>query len=223
MYQTSFLSQTFSAPVDWSLLYDLSYNLETREVKLYFYNRSFDWLEKYSAQGLEWQFSLCRVVDDLLPLQQFLGDTVQLDDIYVDAVDFRTQTYWLIVEGSSPDNLERLYHVLLEKYELKEAQFLHWVNYLNTTNFTTLAECAAHHGLSCIRLPLHSKKLKIYARCFRFHSFPLDETTQQFLLQVLNCEENQLLALLNSGGVSYDFSDGRIVLFTQYDALRKQR
>lgn len=207
----------------WDLLYDVTYNIKSREVKFYFFNSSLDFMFKVSNKGLEKQFSAYRVPIHVYPLQQFLGDQINLDEVIVDAADLQLANYYLMIEEAAVEQCELLFQVLLEKFQISETHFLAIVNYLNETQVSSLRECAEKRCLSCIRVPLTSNRLKIYARSFRFHQFTLDAETKYFLHNLLGCNDSNLLDLLDTGGMSYDFSDERVVLFTQYDALKALR
>lgn len=204
-------------------MHNLTINLQNFEEKCYDYNSSYDYLIKQTATGSETQFALSRIPFDLSELQAFLGEDISLDDVFVDTYDFQTATFWLMTEDSEVDQLVCLYQCLIDKYEISEEDFLYWAGYLNNINLTSLHECAEKKCIACIRVPLQSKRLKIYARPFRYHSFSLDEEVIKRVKEVLNCDEKSFKKQLNAGGVSYDFSDGRIVLFTQNDELKKGR
>ncbi len=204
-------------------IHNITINLANGEEKYYYYNTSFDCLEKHSSRGIERQFALSRVPVDLFRLQQFLGFDINLDDVFVDTYDFRSDTYWLMTEDTDPENLVKLYQVLLDKFALSLETFLHWAGYLNELKINSLQECATKKCIACIRVPLQSKKLKIYARPFRHHSFKIAKKVHDRLHEIFGTESKTLKQQLDTGGVSYDFSDGRIVLFTQNDSIRLLR
>lgn len=204
-------------------IHNFTINLQTLEEKVYEYNTSFDYLKKRSNTGTETQFALSRVPVDLFKLQTFLGDDILLDDVLVDTCDFQSDTFWLMTEESTPQQLVKLYQRLLVKYQLAEEDFLSWAGYLNTLTVSSLLECAQQKCIACIRVPLQSNRLKIYARPFRYHQFTVEQSILARVKEVLNCDDESFQLQLDAGGVSYDFSDGRIVLFTQNDALKKLR
>lgn len=204
-------------------IHNYTINIANNEEKFYYYNASFDCLEKHSKKGIERQFSLSRLPADLSKLQTFLGWDIQLDDIYVDTYDFQSDSYWLMTEDTTTSTLIQLYQVLLEKYKVSESNFLYWAGYLNNLIINNLEECAQKKCIACIRLPLSSNRLKIYARPFRYHSFDVAPTILQKVKEILQCDEESLQRQINAGGVSYDFSDGRVVFFTQNDALKQLR
>lgn len=209
-------------------LYNLSINLDSGEEKQYAFNSSFDFLEKRFSKGREYQFALSRVPVDLFPLQAFLGFDIQLDDLFVDTCDFHTDTYWLMIENASKTNLLHFYQVLLDKFQIAQSSFLHWAGYLNSVSLSSLEECIDRNCIACIRVPLQSNRLKIYARPFRYNSFELtDEVKGKMLAAIapsINSRDGEsqetFAQVMHSGGVSYDFSDGRIVAFTQNDGVK---
>lgn len=204
-------------------MYNFTINLQTLEEKYYHFNTSFDFVKKQTAQGIEAQFALSRVPINLWPLQEFLGFDISLDDVFVDTYDFQSDSFWIMTEATSMDQQVKLYARLLEKFELEEKEFLHWVGYLNSMQLTSLQACAEQHAIACIRVPLQSNRLKVYARPFRYHHFQVEESIIARIKEVLQCDQATFDKQLEAGGVSYDFSDGRIVLFTQNDALKQAR
>ena len=168
-------------------MFNITINTKTKEVKQYDFNTSLDFVTKSSKRSKEKQFSLSNTVDNLYDLQAFLGWDIALDDILVDAVDFETGTYWLVVEHSHPDNALRVYQALLSKFDLTKETLLHWAGYLNNCTLNSLEECIEKHCIAGFRVPLYSKRLKIYAHPFRYNSFKFDDSIRQQLLDILNC------------------------------------
>lgn len=205
-------------------LHNLTLNIKTGELKHYHFNSSYDFLVKTTQSGEESQFALSRLPVSLNALQNFLGDTVQLDDIFIDTVDFDQDCYWLMLEGSHPKNTLALLTVILQKFEITEEEFLYWAGYLNNLSIHDLDQCIAKQCIAAIRVPLQSNRLKIYARPFRYNQFIVDLEIESRLMSELNCTPTELdKVLYDLGGVSYDFSDGRVVLFTQNDSIKLNR
>jgi hypothetical protein len=138
--------------------HNLTINLLDGELKHYRFNSSYDFLIKSSAKGQESQFALSRLPVSLHDLQHFLGNEVQLDDIFVDTVDFEQNCYWLMVENSQPNNLKKLYTALLKRFSISEELFLKWAGYLNERVLPNLDTCIALKCIAALRVPL--KRLK---------------------------------------------------------------
>lgn len=206
------------------MYHNITFNLKNGELKYYRFNSSYDFLIKTSQKGHESQFARSRLPIPLHRLQMFLGDNIQLDDIFVDTIDFDLDSYWLMLEASDPKNVKNLIVKLLELYQVSEKDFLHWAGFLNELNLESIDECVAKKCIAAIRVPIQSNRLKIYARPFRYNSFAIDEATENILCNALGCEKSELkYQLYEMGGVSYDFSDERIVLFTQNDKIKEHR
>lgn len=201
-------------------MFTITINLKTKELKSYDFNSSYDYLTKSSKRSRERQFSLGGITSNLYELQKFVGWDVQLDDIPVDAVHFDSDTYWLIPGYGSDENVLNLLHIVLEKFDLTEKELLYWAEKLNNTELSSLEEAVEKGCISGIRIPLKSKRLKIYARPFRNHSFDLDNSIRQQFLDTLECSDKELDKYLVAGGTSYDFSDGRFLVYTQNDEFK---
>lgn len=201
-------------------MFTTTINLKTKALKRYNFNASYDYVTKSSKRSKERQFALANVTSNLYELQKFIGWDIQLDDLIVDAVHFESDTFWLVVERSESENVLKLLKVLLKKFDVTEKELLYWIGKLNNLKLSNLEEAVQKKCISGIRVPINNKRLKIYARPFRNHTFKIDETIRQQFLDVLECDNSELEKYLDMGGTSYDFSDGRFLVYTQNDAFK---
>lgn len=224
--QFSFLKDKFKevpAGADWTLLHNITINLEDQQVKLYFFNSSIDFLFKFSGKQIEKQYSVLRNGLDFFPLSHFLNHKFNLEDINVDTVDIQNGIYFLNLVGTSEQQYIKLFEFLLQKYKIPANFFFSKINFLNNTSITNLKECHAQKCIDVIRISIKENKFKVYSRTFRYHYFNVPEKIKEFLINALECTYEQLPDILESGGLSYDFSDGRKQLFTQNEKVKSLR
>lgn len=221
-----FLKKNFiHIPVDtnWDLLHNITINLESEEVKLYFFNSSIDFIYKYAGNQEERQYDVYRNGLDLFPLSKFFGHKFNLDDIIADTADIHHGIYFLSLTRCSVNQYIDLFEFILDRYSIKTSFFLEKINFLNNTSVNSLSQCYEQNCLDVIRLSIHENKFKVYARTFRYHHFDIPDNIRDFLTKALDCTTENLFEKLETGGVSYDFSDGRLQIFTQNEAVKSLR
>jgi len=209
--------------INWSLLHNVTINLANEEVKLYFFNSSLDYLFKFSNTGRNRQYGVLRNGLDLYPLSKFFGHSINLDDVIVDTLDLENGVYFLSIKNTSLTQYIWLFKYLLDKYHIENQFFYDKINDLNGTSISTMEECHSSKCIDVIRLSINEHQFKVYARTFRYHHFDIPKKTQDFLTQALNCSTDKLIDKLESGGMSYDFSNGRTQLFTQEEKVKSLR
>jgi len=206
--------------LDWRLLKNITIDVLSQDVKLYFYNSSLDFFQKYSGEHMGKQYVANRNSLDYYPLSRFLNHSFNLDDIIVDTIDLNQGVYFLSISQTSKRLYIRLLEYLLEHYNIRQQYFFDKVNGLNGTTINSLTECYETNCIDVIRLSIYDNKFKIYARTFRYHHFDIPDKIKGFLLKALGCVSAELYRKLDTGGMSYDFSDGRTQLFTQNEAIK---
>ena len=101
---------------NWKLLRNITIDMSSNGVKLYFYNSSQDFFIKYDANKSFKQFIANRNGIDYYPLSKFLGHKFNLDDIIVDTVELNNGIYFLSISETNPNHYTNLLEYLLKRY-----------------------------------------------------------------------------------------------------------
>lgn len=224
MYNLSFIFEECGfgwvpAELNRELLYNVSYDLGSGEIKLYILDESRAFLSKVSQGGkITRQFEARAVAADGERLAQFLGSEFDFEDLLLDTVE--GDDFYLLIEQTSPSEYIKFFTLLCHKYGVTGVQFAEAVNRINQKPVINLFETCMQRAVSGVRVGLAENECKLYSRPFRTgNGFVLPENAKYFLKRLYHCDEAGLSDPLEQLWVATDLRRGRVVIVTQDDAL----
>lgn len=204
--------------VDRNLLFNVSYDLQNDEVKLYVLARSRDFMYKISANAIVKQYDALMHGADPSRLSQFLGADFDYQDILLDTVE--DGVYYLFVEDSTAAQYRKFFRTLCDKFGVTEGRLLSAVNRINRRHSDNLDECSARKAVSLVKVPLLDAGCKVYSRPFLTgNDYELSSKTITFLTRLYDCEEKSLRAHVRHLWVASELHSDRIVISTQHHEL----
>lgn len=207
------------AEVERELLYNVSFEPASAEMKLYVLDRGREFLHKiFSDKTIVKQHRAQPKGADTEKLAAFLGASFDFEDVVLDTVE--GDTCYLLIENSSPSEYNRLLNYLCLKYQISKGDFLQVVNRINRRPTKSMFECCVNRAVSGVRLGLSGKSCKLYSRPFLTgNGFELSESSWAFLQKLYACERKALAEPLKRLWVAGDLFSQRVVIVTQEDSL----
>jgi len=200
------------------LLFNVSYDVTTGEVKLYILNEARNSLFKISRAGIAIQHEATTPADSA-PLADFLpGHSFDQRDVTLDTVE--GDTYYVLIEGCQSSTYVKFLDLICLKYGFSKSQLIGRVNQINRRQVGNIFECMQHRAISMVRIPLRTRACKIYARPFRTgNGFDFNARTIDFLTRLYDSAPTADHPHLRDCWTSADMDSERIVITTQYDTL----
>jgi hypothetical protein len=202
-------------------LFNVSYDIDSGDVKLYVLDQSERFVYKLGAQGLTRQYSGDdpRHGGDPGRLSAFLGYPVSSRDIVIDAVE--GDSYYLYLDDARPGHSLRLIHALCAKFPaLEQTRFLTGINAINQRRFNSLEEALTRKAISLLRLPLAGGAIKLYSRpYYHGHGYVLNQRTRRFLGKLFACDALDCSVHLQYAWIARDLTGSRTLLVTQHHGL----
>ncbi|NRA22251.1 MAG: hypothetical protein HRU05_17395 [Oceanospirillaceae bacterium] len=206
--------------IDRNQLFNVSFDLDTGEIKLYILDKSERFVYKVSKQGISRQYSGADPEFGADPerLNAFLNLQFDYRQITIDAVE--GDNYYVYMERGEIAQYRRFVQSYCQRFNLSTAQLLSKVSRINNRNFNDLEHCCRARAISMLRIPLDASESKIYAQPFLYgNGFPLNQRTEQFLLKLFSCRDTELQAKLRHVWVVTEITTDRTLLVTQYHDL----
>jgi hypothetical protein len=207
------------AEVERELLYNVSFEPASGEVKLYVLDRGREFLHKISSdKTIVKQHRAQPRGADAKRLENFLGTQFDFNDVLLDTVE--GEVCYLLIENSSPSEYNRLLNYLCLKYQISKSDLLAVVNRINKRPAGSMFECCANRAVSGVRVGMTGMNCKLYSRPFLTgNGFDLSENALTFLQKLYACQRAALAEPLKRLWVAGDLFSHRVVIVTQEDSL----
>jgi len=209
--------------IDRTLLYNVSYEPASGEIKLYVLDESRMFLHKIDRSGtIVRQHSVTAVGADEARLERFLGSAFAFNDVLIDTVE--GDSYYLLLEKTSPSEYIKFLTLFVEACGITRGQFVDAVNRINRRPVGNVHECCLQRAVSGARVDVTGGGGKIYSRPFRMgNGFDPDAGTWQFLMRLYDCDMAGLAQPLEQLWVATDLRQPRVVVGTQREGLLRAR
>jgi hypothetical protein len=202
--------------VNRDLLFNVSYELGSGEVKLYILDEGRRFLHKVSRGGVTRQ--CVGTGADPAPLAKFLGTDFDFAQLVIDTVE--GDVYYLYIEEASPPQYVKLLDCVCLRCRVPHDRFVQAVNRINRRPIDSFLQCCANRAVSGIKVPLTAGQPRIYSRPFLTgNGYDLPAPAAAFLARLYACPAADLASRLTHLWVSAELLTGRMVLTTQYDEL----
>jgi len=208
------------AGIDRTKLFNVSFDIDTGESKLYILDSSERFAYKVSKRGISRQYSGAdpECGADPRRLNTFLGEQFDYRQITIDAVE--GDTYYVYMEEGTGPEYHRFINSYCQRFNISTAQLLSKVSRVNNRKFSDLEQCRRARAISMLRIPLDTSESKVYAQPFLYgDGFPLNKRTHAFLLKLFACETAALQSKLKHVWVVTEMTTDRTLLVTQYHDL----
>jgi len=200
------------------LLFNVSYEARTAEIKLYILDESGTFLHKISRGGITRQYDAGAIGADPSRLWSLLGARFDEHQIVLDTIEGDT-CYVYIEEASSSQYLKFLEHIC-RRYNIPMRSFVGAVNRLNRRPIGNIDDCMRQRAISLVRLPKFGDACKLYSRPFKMgNSFELGPENRRFLKRLYRCEDQHLAGFLTHMWVSTEICTERVLITTQRHEL----
>jgi hypothetical protein len=218
------LSEKFNEKIDFERLINVTYNIDTADVKFYTFSDELDHLKKYSKDEQINQYAAYKN-KNIIPsyekkIIEFLGYTPKFSEILIDVV--MGDVVYFTTKMATKEEFKRFYKRLLQKFQIGEEEFFEALSFLNNQK---VADFDTAHNLNCIsvvKVPLKEGYFKVYAEPFKYgNSFIFNDNTKEFLEKLLSCSPLEK-ECLNSCITIYEFGTGRTQVSTQDEALKSK-
>jgi len=209
--------------IDRSLLYNVSYEPGSAEIKLYVLDKSRRFLHKIDRSGtIVRQHAALAAGADGTRLERFLGSAFNFDDVLIDTIE--GDSYYLLLEKSSPSEYIKFLTMFVEACQITRVQFVDAVNRINQRPVGNIFECCMQRAVSGARVDLAGGGGKIYSRPFRIgNGFEPDAGTWEFLMRLYGCDRAGLAEPLQHLWVATDLQSPRVVVVTQRAGMLQAR
>lgn len=202
----------------WERLYNVSYDLDTEIVKLYFLDETRSFLYKVSQAGIVKQFNAEKFNVDSARLSAFLGQSFDYSRLSIDTVE--EDVFYLYLEEASLAERNYFLGTVCRRYGISKQQLVAAANRINQRQSANLYECMMNNAVTGIKIPLLNDRCKIYARPFNNgNGYVLEPKAERFLTALYSCDNSSLLQHLRYLWVSTEIISGRLVLTTQRHEL----
>ncbi|MCJ8338055.1 MAG: hypothetical protein MJK10_06255 [Pseudomonadales bacterium] len=209
--------------IDRARLFNVSFDIDTGDIKLYILDKSERFAHKVSKTGISRQYSGAdpEYGADPRRLNAFLGEQFDYRQITIDAVE--GDTYYVYMEEGKGPEYQRFVTSYCQRFNISVEQLLNKVSRINNRSYSNLEQCSSARAISMLRIPLDATESKVYAQPFLYgDGFPLNQRTEEFLLQLFSCNTTQLQSKLRHVWVVTEMTTDRTLLVTQYhDLLHK--
>ena len=209
---------------DRNRLFNVSFDVETGEIKLYVLDSSERFAYKISRSGIARQYSALDKEHGGDPdrLAKHLGQRFDFDEIVIDAVE--GDYYYLYIEEAFARQYTAFIRIFCDKYQVTEARFLDAANKINKHKVGSIDACYQRKAVSGIKIPFTGSNCKIYSRPFYVgNGFELNEDTRRFLLRLYACDDSALVEKIKYMWVGTELHSGRTLIVTQDHELLHKR
>ena len=199
-------------------LFNVSYDLATREVKLYLLSDDGSSLSKVSRLEVTTQTSGALAPDAETRLAGFLACDIDFTEIILDTVE--DDVFYVYIERAAASHYVHFLESLCRRFGYGMDHLVRIANRINTRQIASLYECMQARSISGLKIPLEDGYCKAYARPFLTgNGFVLPDHAAEFLARLHRCCTSDLLPRLTHLWVSAEFDSDRVVLTTQRHAL----
>ena len=215
-------TETFAVPVDRKRLFNVSYNVDTSEVKCYSFGEDLTFLKKYTEEGMTRQY-FPRTNAEMLERYKkratdFLGYSPDFNQVIIDTV--AGDVIYFYIEPTLPDEFERFYVTLLSKFNLERDELFRIMSELNNKRVDDFQEAWVIKTTPLVKVPMNGGNLKVYARPFMFgNSFNLDSKSHSFFEELLLCIP-LTAGCLKACYASYEFGTQKRLFVSQDEGLK---
>ena len=204
--------------IDRDLLFNVSCDLQSGEVKLYVLARSKDFIYKISRNSISKQYDAEAYGANPARLSEFLGARFDYDDLLLDTVE--DDVYYMLIEDSSAPQYVRFLRALCVKFGVTEQRLVTTINKVNKRGIKNLEESCTYKAISLVKVPFLNIDCKIYSRPFLTgNGYELNENATAFLAKVYGCPKQDISAHLQHLWVAAELTSDRIVVSTQHHSL----
>ncbi len=210
------------AHIDRNLLFNVSFEPATGDIKLYVLDATRTLLHKISRTGITVQRGIAHDATAPDALRDCLGHELDFNDLVLDTVE--DDTYYIYLDPSSPSQYVAFLGALCARFGFTRDHLVQVANRINRRQVANLYECMLHRCISGARVPLRGGQCKLYSRPFGTgNGFDLDSAAERFLRRLYRCEAPDLEQALRHLWVSREVFSGRLVLTTQRQAMLRGR
>jgi|GEM_PF-2168173 len=206
--------------IDPELLFNVSFDIETSDIKLYILDKSQRFAFKVSSSGVSKQYTGADPEFGAQPqrLNHFLNAEIDYRQVTIDAVE--GDNYYVYMEEAKGAQYQQFINRYCHRYNITIEQLLTKVSRINHRKFQSLEQCCNARAISMLRIPLDGSPSKVYAQPFLYgEGIPINQRSMQFLLQLFACSTVELKAKLKRVWVASDLKSDRTLLVTQYHDL----
>lgn len=202
----------------WERLFNVSYDLDSEIVKLYFLDETKSFLFKVGPEGITKQFNAEKFHADPGRLSAFLGQPFDYTRISLDTVE--DDVFYLYIEEASIADRSYFLGAVCNRFGINKSQFVAAANRINQRQSANMYECLLNNAVAGIKIPLLNDSLKIYARPFNTgNGYVLGDKAECFLTGLYSCDRADLIQHIRFMWVSTEILSGRTVLTTQHHQL----
>ncbi len=204
------------------LLFNVSYDVGSGDIKLYFLDSVKTFLYKVTRAGISAQYAALSVGADPTPLIRYLGIRFDPNQIQIDTVE--GDVYYLYIEPADRAQYIQFMRSVALKYDMRIATILQCINKINARHVTALSEAHSKRSVSMVRIGLDAgRSCKLYSRPYLHRNgFLLPDHARQFLCRLHRCNTEALPQYLSHLWVSIDLFTERLVVATQFHQLLHQ-
>lgn len=206
--------------IDPKLLFNVSFDIETSDIKLYILDKSQRFAYKVSKSGITKQYSGADPEFGAQPdrLNQFFNAKIDYRQVTIDAVE--GDNYYVYMEEAKGEQYQQFINSYCRHYKITTEQLLNKVSLINQKTFRDIEQCSNQRAISMFCIPLDGSQSKVYAQPFLYgEGIPLNQRSMQFLLKLFDCGSHGLQAKLKHVWVASDLKRDRTLLVTQYHDL----
>lgn len=204
--------------IDRRLLFNVSYDLGTGEIKLYFLDAARSTIFKVSGRTITKQYDAVRFNAPPVRLSEFLGAEFDYSDLLLDTVE--DDVYYVLLEDTSAAQYLKFFHALSEKFGASEERLIEVINRINKRQVSNLRECHRRTAVSGVKVPFVGRNCKLYARPFLTgNSYELSPGAREFLTRFHGCSAEELPSRIRYLWVASELLSERVVITTQHHAL----
>lgn len=201
-------------------LFNVSYDIDTGDIKLYILDAAKRFLYKISRGGIERQYSGDdpEFGADFSRLENYLQTSFSQRQIVVDAVE--GTDYYVYLQDAGSAQSEFFINAIGRRFNFSQARMLEALEKLNNRSYESLQDALKKQSLSMVRVPLAEGGVKFYAQPFLYGSgIVLNDQTRNFMCRLLKCSDEDLPLHLQHGWVARDIDSDRTLLVTQFHEL----
>lgn len=200
------------------LLFNVSYDIHTGEIKLYILNNEKTYLYKISKDHITKQFDAVQVGAETSRLSEYLETEFDYTDLLLDTVE--QDTYYVYVEETSLQEYMKFMSAIRRKFEIVESELTGIINRINKNQIANLREGHRRRSVSLVKVPFMNSRCKLYARPFKTgNQFDLTENALRFLARLYGCQMTAVSQYIKYLWVSSELFEDRIVVTTQHHSL----
>ncbi len=218
------LSEKFNEKIDFDRLINVTFNVDTEDVKFYTFSEGLDYFNKYSKDEKINQYTSYKnkklLQDYERKVTDFLGYKPDFSEILVDVI--MGDVIYFTTSMASRKEFEKFYKTLLKKFNIEEKEFFEVLSRLNNKEIIDFETAFKYKTIWIAKVPLEKGYFKVYAEPFKYgNSFSFNEKTAKFLEKLLSCSPLEK-ECLNSCITIYEFGTGRTQVSTQDEALKSK-